>query len=83
MRFIGILGEDETVPCASCHQAWSVRYLMQALGRPRLRQEGFAFVWFDDGIMVNWCPSCEMPTTVPAMVRVQMPAEVQHLFVAA
>lgn len=83
MRFIGILGEDETVPCASCHRAWSVRYLMQALGRPRLRQEGFAFVWFDDGIMVNWCPSCEMPRAVPAMVRVQMPVEVQHLFVAA
>ena len=83
MRFIGILGEDETVPCASCHHTWSVRYLMQALGQHRLRPEGFAYVWFDDAIMVNWCPSCEMPTTVPAMVRVQMPAEVQHLFVAA
>ena len=83
MRFIGVLVQDEVVPCASCHQTWSVRYLMQALGRPRLRQEGFAFVWFEDAVMVNWCPSCELPTTVPATARVQMPAEVQHLLAAA
>jgi len=48
---------------------------MQALGQHRLRPEGFAYVWFDDAIMVNWCPNCEMPTGLrgTAIERVQMP----------
>ncbi len=72
MRLIGVLNEDETVPCASCHHPWNVRYLLKDLGRFRLRPEGFAFVWFDDdAICVNYCPSCD----VPAMARVQVPGQ--------
>ena len=83
MRFIGVLGQNEVVPCASCHGQWSVRYLMQALGQQRLRPEGFAYVWFDDAIMVNGCPQCEMPKAVPGMVQVQMPEAVRPLHAAA
>lgn len=83
MQFIGVLGQDEVVPCASCHEKWSVRHLMQALGQHRLRPEGFAYVWFEDAIMVNWCPNCEMPTAAPMTARGQIPAEVQHLRAAA
>ncbi len=63
-RSIGVLGEHNTVSCASCHHGWDVNYLVRDLGRFRLRGEGFAFVWFDDdAIMVNWCPECERPET--------------------
>ncbi len=73
MRLIGVLGQHETVPCASCNHVWSVRYLVRDLGQHRLRGEGFAYIWFDDGaIMVNYCPECD----VPAMARVQMPVHV-------
>jgi len=67
-RCLGVLGRDRTVSCASCDQTWSVPYLMRDLGRARLRQEGFAFIWFDDGcIGVNWCPECDRPRA-PAVV---------------
>ena len=73
MRLIGVLNEHETVPCASCNHTWSVRYLVRDLGQHRLRGEGFAYIWFDDGaIMVNYCPQCD----VPAMARVQVPVHV-------
>ena len=48
MRLIGILDQDTTVPCATCHQHWNVRYLVHDLGQRRLRQEGFAYILFDD-----------------------------------
>ena len=73
MRLIGVLNEHETVPCASCNHTWSVRYLVRDLGQRRLRGEGFAYIWFDDGaIMVNYCPQCD----VSAMARVQVPVHV-------
>ena len=69
MHLIGVLDQDETVPCASCHHPWSVRYLLNDLGHRHLRAEGFATIVFDDGaILVNWCPNCD----VPAVARVQV-----------
>ena len=79
MKLIGVLNQDETVPCASCSQSWNVRYLMKDLGLQRLRLEGFAYIWFDDAIMVNWCPQCE----VPKMVRVKLPVEQPSIALAA
>ena len=74
MRLLGILGQDQSVPCASCHSPWDVRYLVNDVGRHRLRAEGFASIVFDDGaILVNWCPQCDVPT----MARVQVPAQQQ------
>ncbi len=71
MRLIGILGQDQSVPCASCNHAWDVNYLVRDLGRHRLRAEGFAAIVFDDGaILVNWCPQCD----VPMVPRVRAPA---------
>jgi endogenous inhibitor of DNA gyrase (YacG/DUF329 family) len=67
MRLIGIIDHDHTVPCASCHTPWNVRYLLRDLGRPRLRAEGFAFILFDDdAISVNYCPDCQKPAQVRA-----------------
>ena len=64
MRLIGVLNQHETVPCASCHNPWDVRYLVNDLGRHRLRAEGFAAIVFDDGaILVNWCPACDARTS--------------------
>ena len=78
MRLIGIPGEDKHVPCASCHHGWDVNYLVNDLGRHRLRAEGFACIMFDDwAILVNWCPQCDLPTASPvrATTAVQvMPA---------
>lgn len=77
MKLIGVLGQDETVPCADCHAKWNVAYLIVDIGRKNLRQEGFAFIWFDDDcICVNHCPHCELPrratevpwTSLPALV---------------
>jgi hypothetical protein len=69
-RLIGVLGQDQHVPCASCHTPWSVPYLMRDIGQRRLRQEGFAFIWFDDdAIGVNWCPSCDQPAQVRTAQR--------------
>ncbi len=74
MRLIGILNEHDTVPCATCHHNWNVRYLVNDLGRHRLRAAGFAAIVFDDGaILVNWCPNCDVPT----MARVVVPAQQQ------
>ena len=65
MRLIGIPGEHATVPCATCNHHWSVN-LLNDIGRHRLRAEGFATIVFDDGaIMVNWCPSCDVPVSAP------------------
>ena len=72
MRLIGVLDQDETVPCASCHHPWNLRYLLNDLGRHHLRAEGFATIVFDDGaILVNWCPNCDLPAV--ARVQVQQP----------
>ena len=80
MRLIGVLDQDETVPCASCHHPWNVRYLLKDLGQHGLRPEGFAFIWFDDdAISVNYCPRCE----VPAMVRVREPTALLAVRLAA
>ena len=80
MRAIGILGHNQHVHCASCSHGWDVNYLVKELGRHRLRAEGFAYIWFDDGaIMVNYCPSCDLP----AVVRVHPPVEVVQFSAAA
>ena len=76
MRLIGVFGQDESVPCATCNHAWDVNYLMRDIGRERLRGEGFAAIVFDDGaVMVNWCPQCD----VPAMARVKLPVRELHM----
>ncbi len=80
MRLIGILGQDKHVPCASCHHRWDVDYLVRDLGQHRLRGEGFAYILFDDGaIMVNYCPSCDLPTSTP----VRAMAGMQEMLAAA
>ncbi len=72
MRLIGILNEHHTVPCATCNHHWGVSYLLNDLGRHRLRAEGFATIVFDDGaILVNWCPNCDVPAV--AREQVQQP----------
>ena len=64
MRLIGIPGQHENVPCATCHHEWNVNHLVNDIGPHRLRAEGFATIVFDDGaIIVNWCPQCDMPTS--------------------
>lgn len=64
--YIAKVGEDETVQCASCESKWKVSYLVQDLGRQRLRANGFAFIWFDDGaICINYCPHCDSRPAVP------------------
>ncbi len=69
-RSIGVLGEDSEVPCASCHHGWDVSYLVNDLGRHRLRAEGFGYILFDDGaILVNWCPNCDVPTVARVRER--------------
>ncbi len=74
MRLIGIPGEHKHVPCATCHHGWDVNYLVNDIGRHRLRAAGFAAIVFDDGaILVNWRPQCDVPT----MARVQVPAQQQ------
>ena len=75
MRLIGIPGEDKHVPCATCNHSWNVNYLVNDLGRHRLRAEGFAAIVFDDGaILVNWCPSCDLPAAMPVQAEVQVAA---------
>lgn len=62
MSHIAKMGEDETVPCASCEAVWNLSYLTEDIGRQRLRANGFAFIWFDDGALcVNQCPHCDQP----------------------
>ena len=74
MRLIGIPGQDQRVPCASCHHGWDVNYLHD-LGRHRLRAEGFAAIVFDDGaILVNWCPRCDVPVVSRLPVHAQQRA---------
>ena len=73
LHAIGVPGQNKHVHCASCSHGWDVNYLVNDLGRHRLRAEGFAYILFDDGaIMVNYCPSCD----VPSIARVCAPAEV-------
>ena len=75
MRLIGIPGEDKHVPCATCHYGWDVNYLVNDLGRHRLRGAGFAAIVFDDGaILVNWCPNCDVPAAMP--VQAELPLAV-------
>ncbi len=76
MRLIGIPGEDKHVPCATCNHEWSVNHLLNDIGRHRLRAEGFAYIYFDDGaILVNYCPNCDLP----AVARLHVPMEVRGL----
>jgi hypothetical protein len=64
--FIVPIDSDDSVPCASCESNWSVPVLADLQARQRLRAEGFAFLWFDDGaIAINYCPHCERPAELP------------------
>ena len=49
MPLVGVLNQHKTVPCATCNHHWDMRYLVNDLGRHRLRAEGFAAIVFDDG----------------------------------